>query len=288
VNFASTTNGVSTQDIVAAANAIAKHAADVLPILQAAASGNPYTNNQTNLTLRGGSFTELAGSYARGLFLPGLYVGGNLKLIIGNIGYKRFKVLGNSAGTTGALSQYNDVAKRSIQPALDLGVLWDLKEMFGFLPLRPRVGLVGRNLNNPKFTQPAQAVQDGEGDKFALNPQVRFGAAISPFNFWHVAFDIDVTKNNTPIPGYNSRTIGLGTEINIFNRPWLNIPLRAGLMKNVEDPASKITYTFGFGLNFLHFMVDLGGSISSERTDVRAGEKVPSNASVGAQLAFLF
>ena len=38
----------------------------------------------------------------------------------------------------------------------------------------------------------------------------------------------------------------------------------------------------------LHFIFDIGGSISSERTTINSGDKIPSNAAVAAQLAFMF
>jgi hypothetical protein len=104
---------------------------------------------------------------------------------------------------------------------------------------------------------------------------------------------MDLTRNLTPVSGYASRMMGIGTEINVFNRTWVNIPLRAGLMKNVADANSKLSYTAGFGLHFLHCMFDLGGSISSQTTEIKTGDtstaqKVPSNAALSAQLALMF
>ena len=73
---------------------------------------------------------------------------------------------------------------------------------------------------------------------------------------------MDLTNNLTPVPGYHSRMFGLGTEVNVFNRSWINIPVRVGLMQNIEDSASKMAYTAGTGLT-------LGGnqfSINSTQT----------------------
>ncbi|OGR88685.1 MAG: hypothetical protein A3J74_02365 [Elusimicrobia bacterium RIFCSPHIGHO2_02_FULL_57_9] len=289
VNFA-VSGGQTPAQISEAAGAIAANAGAAAPIIQNAASGNPYTNNRTNLTLRGGSFTEVAFGHGRQVFLPGLKLGGNLKLIFGSVGYQKFAVLDNNSDTGDTLKDFRANTASSVQPAVDLGALWHLNQIFPVLPLNPRVGLVARNINNPKFKQPDLATSSGEG-KFPLNGQLRSGAAISPWNFWHVSMDLDLTKNNTPIPGFQSRMWGLGSEVNVFNRSWINIPLRAGLAKNLAETSSKMSYTVGFGLNFLHFMLDVGGAVSSHRTTIDSGSssaKVPSNLSVAAQLGFVF
>ena len=118
------------------------------------------------------------------------------------------------------------------------------------------------------------------------------GAAISPFNFWTISADMDLTKNKTPVSGFKSRMFGAGTEVNVFNRRWINIPLRFGLMKNIAESNSKVAYTGGVGLNFLHLIVDLGGSISTDTEKFKDSggteKEVPANASVGAQFALLF
>ncbi|MBI4375798.1 MAG: conjugal transfer protein TraF [Elusimicrobia bacterium] len=296
VNMA-TTNGMSPEQIASAAASISQNAAVVNPILQSAAAGNSYQNNQTNLTLRGASFTEMALGYGQALpWVPGLKLGGNFKLISGNIGYQRYQVLDKASGSSGgdALKDFKANTETTIKPAIDLGALWHLKSMLPVLPFNPRVGLVARNINNPKFKQPASARANGDTADYPLNPQYRAGVALSPFAFWHVAMDGDLSKNNTAVPGFQSQKVGLGTEINVFNRSWINIPLRAGLAKNMADSGSKLAYSGGFGLNFLHFVFDIGGSISSDRTEVKTGsgssgsEKVPSNFSVAAQLGFVF
>ncbi|MBI2070085.1 MAG: conjugal transfer protein TraF [Elusimicrobia bacterium] len=284
--------GLSVDQISQAAQIIADNSASAATLIGAALSSNPYTNNTSNLTLRGASFTELSLGYARPLVLPGLLVGVNLKAIQGNIGYAKFDVLKKETESSDVFSDFDQNAKKSMQPGIDLGVLYDLNKTFGFLPFRPRVGAVARNINRPKFDQPDLAKQNGEGDKYALESQVRMGVALNPLNFWTLAADMDITENKTQIPGFKSRMMGAGTEINVFNRPWLNIPLRVGLAKNVAESGSKVAYTGGVGFNFLHFIIDIGGSVSTSTekfTDDKGKEKeVPANASVAAQFALLF
>ncbi len=286
------TAGASDSQITDAATAISLNAPVALPVLAIVASTSSYANNASNLTLRGASFTELALGFSKSLFLPGLAVGVNLKVIQGNVGYAKFQVLQKEAGASNFYKDFTGVSKTSLQPGLDLGVYFDMNKTWDFLPMRPRVGAVGRNINRPKFDQPSTAIAAGESSKYALDPQVRMGLALSPFNFWTLAADVDLTNNATAVPGFKSRMFNAGTEINVFNRSWLNIPLRAGLMKNIAASNSRVAYTAGAGFNFLHVIVDLGGSLSAEtesfKDDKGATQKIPANASLAAQLAFLF
>jgi len=287
------TNGASATDIQNAATTLQQNAATAAPLVANAATGNAYTNNQTRLVVRGASFTELAMGYGHQVFVPGLLVGGNLKAIVGNVGYTRFDVLQNNTGSSNALKDFRSNSKQSVRPGIDAGVLWDVDQLVPVAPFKPRLGIVARNINNPKFDQPQIAIDNGEASKYPLNSQVRAGLAITPANFWNIAADFDLTKNLTPLPGYASRMVGIGTEINVFNRSWINIPLRAGLMKNIADSNSKLSYTAGFGANFLHCMLDVGGSISSKTTEIKSGDtgtaqKVPENASLAVQLALMF
>ncbi|MFH1725097.1 MAG: conjugal transfer protein TraF [Elusimicrobiota bacterium] len=246
--------------------------------------------NQSKIIVRGGNFTEIGVGYGREIRESGVVLGANLKGIVGQVGYKQIGVVLEEPDAD-AFSDFRDESKTSIQPGVDVGLLWDIRETWPKVPMRPRFGLVGRNLNNPKFNQPDAAKAAGEFDKFSIHGQARAGFAMSPFKFWHLAADIDVTNNLTYIPGFKSRYLSLGTEINVFNRPWLNIPLRAGIQKNLSDTGSGASYTAGVGLNFLHVMLDIGGMISAKTTRIQSeGEtdKIPNNAAFSARFAFLF
>jgi hypothetical protein len=103
--------------------------------------------------------------------------------------------------------------------------------------------------------------------------------------------DADLTRNLTSVGGVASQYVGVGTEVNVFNRSWLNIPLRAGLARNMADSGSKTSLTGGFGLNFLHFMVDAAAMVSPSRVQIKSDketQKIPSNLSVSVQLGALF
>lgn len=248
--------------------------------------------NNSKIILRGLSVTEIGVGYGREVpFLPGLLIGANLKGLVGKAAYYDLFVLRTDAGTSGAFKNFLSGAKQSFQPGVDVGALWDMNKTFAVLPMRPRVGITAHNINNPKFTQPDQAKNAGERDHVSLQGNVRAGAAISPLHFWNIAADLDLTRNLTPVNGVASRNFGLGTEINVFNRSWLNIPLRVGITRNLANSAAKTSLTGGFGLNFLHVIVDLGAAVSPTTVTVQSqgsSQKFPNNVSAAGQVAIMF
>ncbi|MFA6002662.1 MAG: conjugal transfer protein TraF [Elusimicrobiota bacterium] len=249
---------------------------------------NLTTLNNSKLALRGIQITEIGGGYGMELpFAPGLMAGANLKILVGKAGYYDFLLRTDSP----EFNKFLDNARTSIQPGLDIGVLWDVNKTLPVVPFRPRVGLTSRNINNPKFNNPDQAKLAGEPDKFSLQGNTRMGLAVSPFNFWHLALDADLTRNLTPVDGVASQNVGLGTEVNVFNRTWLNIPLRAGLARNLALAGSKTSYTLGAGFNFLHATVDLAAMVSPARVQIKSQEKeskMPAAISVGVQIGASF
>ncbi len=255
------------------------------------ANPNPFINNTSKLIVRGGSFTELGLGYAHEIMETGIVIGANAKGIIGKVGYREINVATEDPGA-GSFNKFKDNAKTSFQPGLDVGILWDMRETLPVLPMRPRFGVVARNINSPKFKQPDAAIAAGDPAHYKIDSQFRAGFALSPFKFWHIAADLDLTENLTPIDGRKSRMAGIGTEINVFNRTWLNIPLRAGIQKNIsKDSDSGVAYTGGFGLNFLHVMVDLGAMVSSKSTTIQSETettKIPNNVAASARVAILF
>lgn len=248
--------------------------------------------NNSKLIVKGANITEIGAAYGHELpFAQGLYLGGALKFMNAQVGYVDYFVLRNNNDSGNIASKLKDGARRSSNFGVDLGALWDINRAFGSVALKPRVGLIGRNLNNPKFKQPAAAATAGLADKFAVNPQVRLGASISPFNWWNIAADVDLTRNLTPVDNVASRQIGLGSELNVFNRSWINIPLRVGLMRNTVETSAGTVFTAGVGLNFLHFMLDASAAVSNKRvvTESQGREKkTPREVALGVQLSVLF
>lgn len=248
------------------------------------------TTNDSKLTVKGIQLFEVGAGYGDELpFAPGLLVGGALKIMQGKVGYADLFVSRSDSGSEDIMRKLKEGARTSSNFGVDLGALWDMERTFDGLSMRPRIGLVGRNLNNPKFSQPAAASTAGLG-RFAMNPQARLGAALSPFNWWHLAADIDLTRNLTPVDGLASRQLSLGTEFNLFNRSWINIPLRAGLMRNVADN-SKTQLTLGSGLNFLHAALDASLAWSPKKIKTQSAGKssdIPAEIGLGISLSVLF
>ena len=112
-----------------------------------------------------------------------------------------------------------------------------------------RVGIVAKDINQPSFDTSA-------GGQFKLNPQVRGGVAVNPWETLTVTIDADVTSNKTLVPDIKSRVISLGAEQTIFSEL---LSLRVGAFKNTADANSHITPTAGFGIRLFALRVDVGG-----------------------------
>jgi len=276
-------NGVSTSEIQNAIKTIKDNKELIINLLSNANSSNPFANNQSNLTLRGINITEISLSSSRNLLIDDLYIGASLKILIGNVGYYRKNVFEEETELQDTISDLTKkYTKQSIQPAVDLGIMFDKRKSF----LRSKFGIVAKNINKPKFDLPDEAKKYNE-EEIYLEPQIRAGVAFYPLNFWSISSDVDLTDNPTLIPGYKQKIWALGTEINIINKSYLNLPLRFGIMKNIEKE-SNLTYTGGFGLNILHFVFDLAGSMSSESTKVNKDLSIPSDASLQLSISLNF
>lgn len=244
-------------------------------------------NNNSRINLRGLSATEIGIGYGREVLETGLNLGVNLKGIIGKAGFQSIRVADEDV----KVDDFSKSVRSSFAPGVDVGMLWDMRETFPSLPARPRLAVVGRNVNSPGFKNPDAARTAGERENFPLHGQGRAGLALSPFKWWHLALDADLTNNLTPVDGYKSRYFSAGTEVNIFNRPWLNIPLRAGIQKNLSDSASGVSYTGGFGFNFVRVHLDVAGMVSGRSTPIQSEtktEKVPNNFGAAARIGVLF
>ncbi len=281
-NYADSQN-ISPEEVSQAAALIAQYSDSAAPVLAGALTGGSYTNNTSNLTLEAASFVEVAAGYAWNMdkYLSGLSLGANLKMVNGRIATSTFEFMSNSE-TGDAFDDMLENAKSSWEPAADLGLLWNVNAKYPGVPFRPRIGIVGRNLNSPKFNRP-----DTVGGDYTLDRQARLGLAFNPLNFWTLAADVDLTENDTAVDGFKSRQLALGTEINIINRKAFNIPLRAGIMKNLSESDSELAYTLGAGLNLLFIHLDVSGVISSEKTTLDDSD-IPTKVGAAVSFGLLF
>jgi hypothetical protein len=83
----------------------------------------------------------------------------------------------------------------------------------------------------------------------------------------------------------------LGTEVNVFDRAWLNIPLRAGVSKNIAMAGTKTAVSLGGGLNFLHVHLDASAMASPSSQSVQTqgkSTKIPGELGAAVQLGLVF
>jgi hypothetical protein len=249
--------------------------------------------NTSSLLVKGATIAELGAGYGHELpWVPGLYLGGDFKVMRADVGLSQFSIVNNGNANTNIVSTLKNNSTTSGNVGIDAGALWDVDRTFDGAMWQPKLGLTWRNINNPKFSQPGL---NGQGTgMFAVNPQMRTGLSFSPLHWWHFAADADLTKNTTPLDGYDSQQIGAGTEIDVFNRTWINIPLRVGIKHNTAAPNDGQIYTLGTGVNLLHFMIDVAGETSNQKIQIQSSngngstQNVPRYFGASIQLALLF
>ena len=245
-----------------------------------------FNNNETAVLAEVGTFSEIALGYGWEA-LEGFNVGANIKMIRGQMARAGYYIFKDDNSVSDVISDARDNSEVSWKPGLDLGVQIDVNKLITAvsLPFSPRVGISARNINSPKFSRPADA-RFGNNPAYSMDGQYRAGIAVNPLNFWTVALDADIVKNHTIIDNYDSRMVALGTEVNVFNSRNFNLPLRAGLMKNTAEDSDYV-FTAGFGLNLLHFHLDLAGAYSTGT--VSAGDTtIPSQFGASLALSLLF
>lgn len=262
-------------------------------------------NNPTaspSLNVNALSATEAGFGYGHEIpWVPGLSIGGNLKAIMGYTGYDsnclftsgnitNLSTCSNAAG--GGKLALKNALKESVAPGIDLGALWDVDQAFKWMPFHPKIGITGRDINDPAFAESQTAITNGAPGEMALGGNVRAGVEISPFHWWNISADVDLTRNTTLIGGLLYQMAGIGTEVNVFNRPWMNLALRAGLEQNMAASSSGLIATGGFGLNIFHLMVDLGVQITPQMQYVSAGssgsQQIPSDLAGSLQIGLMF
>jgi len=275
-------NKVSKQEMENAVNTLSENKELIQMVLNNPLSiKNPFTDNNSNITFKGINITEITGSYSFNI-LKDLYLGINLKALIGKVGYYKQNIFESETKLEDITKNLDKYTKQSYQPAIDIGLMFDKISDFN-----TKFGLVIKNINRPKFELPEEAKKYNESDIY-LDPQARLGIACFPFNWCSVSFDIDLTENKTFISGYKSKYFGLGSEINIINKTWLNIPLRIGIMKNLANSNSQNIYTYGIGFNLFHIVADISGAVSSKKVNINSTDSIPENASIQLNFGLSF
>jgi len=161
------------------------------------------------------------------------------------------------------LSTYETEYKPTI--GLDLGIAYMLKESSLTL------GLVGKNINNPKFKVDGTS-PTGQGD-YTIDAMYRAGFSLPLFeDTVEFAFDVDLTKNETLIADEDSQMIGGGVEFH----PSSWFAFRVGAMQDIAsekfDDGTILTTGLGFGLKWAQ--IDLSAMMSTKNGEYE-GDSIP-------------
>ena len=133
-------------------------------------------------------------------------------------------------------------AKISTSYGIDVGAMYRPSSWLRF-------GVVAKDINQPSFDAPG-------GLQYKLTPQVRGGVAVSPWSTMTITADMDVTSNQTLVPGLKSQVLILGMEQTILSE---FLSFRVGTYKNVKDAGSIFTPTAGIGFRIYSLRLDLAG-----------------------------
>jgi hypothetical protein len=191
------------------------------------------------MALRGLAARQLAFSYAYAFADKTFAVGVTGKIIQG-------AAYTNTTNLQGGQDPdlLNNFGKANISTSygIDLGAMYRPSSWLRF-------GVVAKDINQPAFNAP-------DGSELKLTPQVRGGVAVNPWSTMTMSADMDITSNQTFVPGLKSQVLSLGMEQTILSE---FLSFRVGTYKNVQDAGSIFTPTAGIGLRIYSFRLDLGG-----------------------------
>ncbi len=235
--------------------------------------GGTLDDNTTTVVLRGFAVAEVPISYGRA-FNEHWSVGFNLKMIRGRVYGTEVLVFETDSG---------DVISNSDQNYRETNAFGVDAGLMGRYPY-VNLGIVGRNLNSPKFKAPANPRPDGyRFPDVTLKPQATAGVALIPFETLTLEVDYDLTKNETTLPGYKTRNLAVGLEWDAFRF----LALRAGAYKNTLEDDIGWVYTAGLGVNLWAVRFDVAGAFAGDKVEYD-GEQVPKETRVAAQLSIDF
>lgn len=233
-------------------------------IAPSSAAGNIDTN-RSSLQTRGIALFEVPLAYGYPIDLGPLGtlgIGATVKLMAGRVFISSTNLFSTNSGDI-----FRNLTKDhedSLSWGIDLGALWKWQNV--------NVGVVAKNLNTPKFST---AQLDTTEDGFRIRPQVRGGVAVDLLTWLDVSADIDLTKNETVLPGLKSQNVGGGVEL----RPADWFKLRLGAYKNIVASGFGPVATAGLTVGPKWFNVDLEAAASPETGEYN-GHSYPREAKV--------
>jgi hypothetical protein len=263
-----TANGVSVPpDIATQIN-------NVATVANAAANaGGTFDQNTSSLLFRGIAVAEIPLTYGRAI-TEDFSIGGNIKFMKARVYNSEVKIFNNDFGD--ALDKARDDYADSQNFGIDLGLLYRFGDDL-------RVGLVGRNLNSPRFDM-KNPLTGAIDDHITEKPQVRTGVAYKPLGFITLAADLDLTRNDTTVGGdYKSQNLGAGIELSLLKI----LQLRGGIYTNIAKSDIGPVFTAGLGLNLWLVNLDVGASLAGKSAKIDE-KSVPKEARAEFALSMLF
>jgi hypothetical protein len=100
-----------------------------------------------------------------------------------------------------------------------------------------------------------------------------------PYDRLTFAMDIDLTANDSLIPGYKEQYIGGGLAFTPVS--WFS--LRGGVMKNMKDSDEGAILTAGLGIGSKWFQLDVAGQYATEKGTFD-GEDIPRYGRIQAAI----
>ncbi len=236
-------------------------------------------SNTTTVALDGFGLLEVPISYGYAINKH-WSVGATVKYMQGRVYGTQILVFDDDSEDV--LKEMDEDYEESANFGVDLGIMGRYKYV--------QFGLLGRNLNAPKFDGFTQTTTLSNGqtvsrevDDVKIDPQLRAGVALIPFPTLVIEADLDLTKNETTFDGYETQFASLGVEWDAFRV----LALRAGAYKNLAEDDIDLVYTAGLGLNMWAARLDLAGAFTPE-TEEFDGDDLPQEIRVAAALSVDF
>lgn len=242
-----------------------------------------FADNRSGTFVRGLAVEQIGFGYGHPLLANRIGIGGNLKYMLGTTfnKYLRYDDIDGVGDLTDALTD-SDRREITHTASLDLGVLvkpWDWL----------RLGITARNVTKPSFDLARDRSGPGGRDELTLDPQVRAGVALWVLPRWVVAFDADLTEDESElVDGFASRLVSLGTEWKIPLGK-VGLALRGGAYLNTAaDDLDAVTLTAGLGLRVFDFNLDLaiGASPKTEKVEAADDQRIPAQSNASLTFAF--
>lgn len=245
---------------------------DILTNISNQSGTSTLDNNTTTALLNGFGVAEIPVTYGYA-FNEHIAVGTNLKLMRGRVYGNQIVVFDNDAEDT--IEKSDEFYEETTTFGIDVGIMARLPKF--------NIGLVGRNLNSPKFDGPTVTFASGTVVKFddvRIEPQAAFGVAFIPLETLTIEADIDLTENKTILPGYDTQNVSAGLEWDAFRF----LALRVGAYKNLAESDIGWVYTAGLGINLWAVRLDVAGAMSST-TEEYDDDDIPREAKAVFRLA---